>query len=259
MAGWPGTGTMVRWWAVGWKAGAPRRWWEVDGSDVAHVFAAGNGVIYAITDGGELRWCRHGGYRVGGGLETWEPQNTGYRVVGHGWSGVRHVFWGGNGVIYAVMPDGELRWYKHNGYPNGGGLETWEPQDAGHRVVGHGWGDVLHVFSAGDGIIYAVTPSGELRWYRHLGYLHGGGPATWEPQDTGYKVVGHGWQGVRHVFWGGNGLIYAVAADGTLRWYKHAGYETGGGLETWEPQDTGYRIVGNGWGEVRHVFAMCCP
>jgi hypothetical protein len=55
--------------------------------------------------------------------------------------------------------------------------------------VGHGWGDVLHVFSAGDGIIYDIAPSGELRWYRHLGYLHGGGLATWEPQDTGYKVV----------------------------------------------------------------------
>jgi hypothetical protein len=48
-----------------------------------------------------------------------------------------------------------------------------------------------------------------------------------------------------------------AAADGTLRWYKHAGYETGGGLETWELQDAGYRIVGNGWREMQHVFAMC--
>jgi M6 family metalloprotease-like protein len=221
-----------------------------------HVFSADNGVIYAVTADGELRWYRHGGYRDGGGLETWEPQDTGHRVVGRGWNNLRHVFWGGDGVIYVIAPDGELRWLKHNGYPNGGGLETWEPQDTGHRVVGRGWGDVLHVFSAGDGIIYAVTPTGELRWFRHRGYLRGGGLETWEPQDTGHKVVGRGWQDVRHVVWGGQGIIYAVATDGTLRWYKHNGYESGGDLSTWEPQDTGHRIAGTGWGEMQHVFAM---
>lgn len=223
---------------------------------LAHVFSAGDGIIYVVASNGELRWYRHGGYREGGGLETWEPQDTGHRVVGTGWNGLRHVFWGGDGVIYAVTPNGELRWYKHNGYPHGGGLETWEPQDTSHRVVGQGWGDMLHVFSAGNGIIYAVTPAGELLWFRHRGYLHGGGLETWEPQDTGFKIVGHGWQDARHIIWGGQGILYVVAGDGTLRWYKHNGYEIGGDLSTWEPQDTGFRTVGTGWGEVQHVFAM---
>ena len=221
-----------------------------------HVFSGGNGIIYAVSSDGDLRWYRHGGYREGGGLETWEPRDTGYRVVGSGWRDLRHVFWGGDGVIYAVAPNGELRWYKHNGYSNGGGLATWEPQDTGYRVVGQGWGDALHVFSAGNGIIYAVTPMGELRWYRHRGYLHGGGAETWEPQDTGHKVVGHGWQDVRHLLWGGQGIIYAVAGDGSLRWYRHNGYESGGDLSTWEPRDTGYRTVGTGWGAMQHLFAM---
>jgi M6 family metalloprotease-like protein len=224
--------------------------------DLAHVFPAGDGVIYAVARNGELRWFRHGGYREGGGLETWEPQDTGHRVVGIGWNGLRHVFWGGDGVVYAVARNGDLLWHKHNGYPNGGGLETWEPQDTGHRVVGRGWGEMLHVFSAGNGIIYAVTPEGELRWFRHRGYLHGGGLETWEPQDSGFKVVGRGWQDVQHIVWGGQGIIYAVAADGTLRWYRHNGYESGGGLSTWEPQDTGHRNVGIGWGEMQHVFSM---
>ena len=224
--------------------------------ELEHVFSAGNGIIYAVTADGELRWFRHGGYREGGGLETWEPQDTGHRVVGRGWNNLRHVFWGGDGVIYVIAQNGELRWLKHNGYPNGGDLQTWEPQDTGHRVVGSGWGDVVHVFSAGNGIIYAVTPTGELRWFRHRGYLHGGGLDTWEPQDTGHKVVGRGWQDVRHVVWGGHGIIYAVAADGTLRWYKHNGYASGGDLSTWEPQDTGHRIAATGWGEMQHVFAM---
>jgi hypothetical protein len=168
---------------------------------------------------------------------------------------MEHVFWGGDGVIYAVGPDGNLRWYKHNGYPTGGGLETWEPQDTGYRVVGRGWQGLAHVFSAGNGIIYAITRDGEMRWYRHRGWLHGGG-LEGEPQDTGYRAVGRGWQDARHVFWAGNGIIYVVAADGTLRWYKHTGHESGGGLETWEPQDTGYRGVGTGWGAMQHIFAM---
>ena len=144
--------------------------------DVAHVFAAGNGVIYAITDGGELRWYRHGGYRVGGGLETWEPQNTGYRVVGHGWSGVRHVFWGGNGVIYAVMPDGELRWYKHNGYPNGGGLETWEPQDAATVLLGMAGETSCSLFRGRRNHLCHCTFR-RTALVPAAGYVHGGGPA----------------------------------------------------------------------------------
>ena len=69
-------------------------------------------------------------------------------------------------------------------------------------------------------------------------------------------MVGHGWQEARHLLWGGQGIIYMVDGDGTLRWYKHHGYGSGGDLSTWEPQDTGYRTVGTGWGAMQHVFAM---
>jgi hypothetical protein len=56
------------------------------------------------------------------------------KVVGTGWK-VRHVFSGGNGVIYAVTDDGELKWYRHDG--RGDGSARWASPSG--KVVGTGW------------------------------------------------------------------------------------------------------------------------
>ena len=95
------------------------------------------------------------------------------------------------GLIYAVMGNGELRWYRHLG--RGDGTGNWE----GPKQVGTGWQDVRYAFSGDDGLIYAVMGNGELRWYRHLG--RGDGIGNWE----GPKQVGTGWQDVRYAFSGG--------------------------------------------------------
>ena len=161
------------------------------------VFSGGDGIIYVITTEGSLRWYKHNGYLSGTGLETpnaWE----GPKEVGHGWGIFKTVFAAGNGIIYAITQDGKLRWYKHNGYQTGAGLETagaWE----GPKEVGNGWGIFKTVFSAGDGIIYAITQDGKLNWYKHNGYLDGRGlesPGAWENR----KEVGHGWGGFVQVF-----------------------------------------------------------
>jgi hypothetical protein len=174
---------------------------------------------------------------------------TGIRVgpIDHQRGAIEVAWWSNRFplFIYGVRPDGQLAWHRHDGALVGGGLESWGAM----QIVGTGWQGLAHVFSAGNGIIYAVSSDGDLRWYRHGGYREGGGLETWEPQDTGYRVVGSGWRDLRHVFWGGNGVIYAVAPNGELRWYKHDGYPNGGGLATWEPQDTGYRVVGQGQGQ----------
>jgi hypothetical protein len=47
------------------------------------------------------------------------------------------------GLIYAVMGDGELRWFRHLGRADGVG--NWE----GPKPVGTGWQDVKHAFSGG--------------------------------------------------------------------------------------------------------------
>jgi hypothetical protein len=216
--------------------------------DALHAFAAEKGIIYAVAPNGELRWYRHNGYTTGGGLETWEPQDSDYKVVGSGWAGFKHIFWGGDGIIYAVTPGGELRWYRHYGYQTGGGLETWH--SSGYKTVGQGWGHYLHLFSGGRGIIYAVHPDGELRWFKHNGYLSGEGLETWEPQDTGFKKVGSSWHTFKQVFWAGDGIIYGIKENGDLRWYRHDEYLTGSA--DW----SGNKSVGRGWQNFNHVFCM---
>ncbi|GAB3591638.1 hypothetical protein GCM10027446_10210 [Angustibacter peucedani] len=204
--------------------------------------------VYAVEPDGDLLWYRHDGAEQGGGVETWHGPST----VGRGWGQMRHVFPGGGDVLYAIDPDGVLWWYEHRGFNTGDGLDvpgSW----VGGRPVGRGWGDVAAVFSGGDGVIYVVDQDGRLLWYRHHGVATGDGldvPGSW----SGPNPVGTGWDSARLLFSAGEGIIYAVMPDGVLRWYRHRGVADGSGLGTpgaWEgPVD-----VGTGWGEVTQVFS----
>ncbi|MCI0415531.1 hypothetical protein L0222_22380 [bacterium] len=178
---------------INWKAPA-----EVGhGWTFTKIFSGGEGIIYAITQEGKLLWHKHNGYMTGAGLET--PGAWGStKEVGRGWNGFQQVFSGGGGIIYAITQDGKLRWYKHNGYLSGAGLETpgaWE----GPKEVGRGWNGFQQIVPAGDGVILVIQNDGKLRWYKHNGYMTGVGletPGAWE----GPKEVGTGWQSFRKVF-----------------------------------------------------------
>jgi len=202
--------------------------------------------IYAVDTDGTLKWFRHDG--APSGQFNWQ----GPRSVGRGWGDSSWVFSGGGNIIYAITSDGTLRWFQHNGVSNGVGLES--PQSwIGGKNVGRGWTDFVDVFSGGDGVIYTVLTDGTLKWRRHLAYLTGQGletPGSWSP----YRSVGRGWANYKHVFSGGNGIIYVIANDGTLKWFRHRAYLTGEGLETqgaWE----GPKTVGRGWENVQQVFS----
>ena len=109
------------------------------------VFSNGAGIIYVITKDGKLRWYKHNGYLTGAGLATpgaWD----GPKEVGRGWNGFRQVVPAGNGVILVIQNDGKLRWYKHNGYLTGAGLDTPGAWD-GPREVGTGWQGFKKVFA----------------------------------------------------------------------------------------------------------------
>ncbi|HEV7573587.1 MAG TPA: tachylectin-related carbohydrate-binding protein, partial [Thermoanaerobaculia bacterium] len=203
--------------------------------------------IYAVNPDGRLVWWRHDGAERGDGLSTpgaW----VGSRFVGRGWEGMTTVFGGGGNSIYGIDGDGLLKWYQHNGF-NTGDASAW----IGPKDVGRGWGGLQHVFPGGNGIIYTISDDGILRWYKHNGFLSGAGvqtPGAWE----GPKDVGRGWGGLKHVFSGGDGIIYTISDDGILRWYKHNGFLTGAGLQNpgaWE----GPKDVGRGWGGLKHVFS----
>ena len=199
----------------------------------AQVFPAGDGVIYAVDEAGQMFWYRHIGCEDGS--RRWE----GPAPLGKGWNQFSRVFSGGDGIIYAVrphtfaglpldtpvtpignqqapIPEGDQRpgpdareagrreattdlvWYRHLGIQDG--THRWE----GPSVVGEGWESFAQVFPAGDGVIYAVDEAGQMFWYRHIGCEDGS--RRWE----GPAPLGKGWNQFSRVFSGGDGIIYAV-------------------------------------------------
>jgi hypothetical protein len=109
------------------------------------VFSAGSGVIYALQPDGTLLWYRHLDYLTGDSLQAPAPQGSAAPVsaskgssaarmldqkvparpqphwqgplkVATGWTGLRTLIAGGNGVILAVKSDGTVLWYKHDDY-----------------------------------------------------------------------------------------------------------------------------------------------
>lgn len=86
-----------------------------------------------------------------------------------------------NGVIYAVMNNNDLNWYRHDGRNDGS--FKWAFSEG--KKVGVGW-DVKQVFSSGDGIIYAQMPNNDLLWYRHDG--RGNSSFRWFPRrEKGWR------------------------------------------------------------------------
>ncbi len=146
---------------------------------------------------------------------------------------LRQVFCGGKGIVYALMDNGDLLWYRHEGESDG----SFRWTDSYGTTVGTGW-DFKLVFSGGNGVIYAINYEDDLLWYRHDGAADG----TFRWAGNSGSKVGTGWN-FNRVFSGGNGVIYAVAANGDLLWFRHDGQ--GDGSFRWT--DNNPRKVGTGW------------
>ena len=242
----------------------------IGGWSVKHLIAGGDslGVIYTIDNANRLHWMRHGGRVDGKRRWAYGDQN----VVGDGWDFTK-VFGAGDGVLYGVTPyvpahysdtydgggfvpasGGELKWYKHDGREDG----SYNWADGSGNVVGDGWQDFERVFAGDDGVIYAITKyvpahysdswngrgfvpasGGELKWYRHIGQADGS--YVWAAGSG--SVVGYGWSNFKHVFSGGDGVIYAVDSGNRLLWYRHDGRVNGS--YAWAPGSG--NVVGTGW------------
>jgi len=96
-----------------------------------------------------------------------------------GWYMFTKVIDDGDGILYGILPNGLLRWYRHTDAADTATPPKW----AGPTVVGNGWQNFVHVFSGGEGVIYAVDPNGQLLWYRHKSYLTG--EFQWEGAKDG--------------------------------------------------------------------------
>ncbi len=229
---------------------ARRHVWIPDDSAPSDYPSFGTGHYSA-----DLLWYKHLGYQDGS--YSWE----GARRVGTEWN-FKEVFPGRPGKLYAIENDDDLLWYNHVGRATG--AASW----AGPNVIGTGWRvqtlnpsseSFLGVFcdtrngaslvvADRTAVIYAVQKDGLLLWYKHEGGIDGS--ASWANGGAPI-VVGEGWvQGSKRVFSGCNGIIYLLADDGTLKWYRHVGFWDGT-LE-WE----GPNVVGQGWGNFLNVFSI---
>lgn len=188
--------------------------------------------IYAVAQNGELSWYKQTPTDDPNVLGQW----IGPETVGIGWDIFTSILPAGGCAFYGVMPDGELRWHRHNGFNDG------SPDWSGPKTVGSGWNGFKAIVPGSDGVLYAIQPDGTLLWYRDLAFLDGG--ADWR----GPLQVGTSWQTFKTVFSVTGGILYAVADDGRLLWYRHKGFEDG------SPDWEGPYEVGTGWQNFRSLF-----
>jgi hypothetical protein len=213
--------------------------------------------IYVVTFGGALLWYRDLLRDGTNGLDAergWDP-NSGNQI-GVGWNGFEHVFAGGGGTIYAILPSGELLWYRDLLRDGSNGLRGelgWAPNSG--KQINAGWNGFKHVFCGGDGRIYAIRQTGELLWYRdQLGDGSNGpnGERGWDPNSA--SQIGVGWNAFEHVFSGDNGIIYTIG-NAELNWYQDLLRDGSNGANG----ETGWAyssdVIGDAWGAIQHVFS----
>ena len=122
-----------------------------------------------------------------------------------------------------------------------------------HTVIHDG----VEVFSADHGgAIYAIRPDGRLHWYKDNNRSGGNGPNAqtgWAPSSG--SQISFGWEIFERVFYGGDGIIYAVSPKGRLLWYKDDNRSGGNGPNAqtgWAP-GSGSQIS-FGWEIFERVF-----
>ncbi len=160
------------------------------------VVPSDDGVVYTITDDGILHWHRNPHFADSKGSPNLWANSVN---VGRGWSGFKHVFSGGKGVIYVVNNENKLMWFRHKAYlnptamPEAGASDAqhvaWQNSWEGPKEVSTGWDGFTRIFSPGDGHIYGIAANGDLMWYRHLGWQNG--TLVWDP-NGGIKIAA-GW------------------------------------------------------------------
>lgn len=214
--------------------------------------------MYAVGFDGPLLWYRDLLRDGGNGLDGergWDS-NSGNQI-GIGWNGFEHLFAGGDGIIYGILESGELLWYRDLVRDGSNGLrgeQGWAP-NSGSRINVN-WNGFKHVFSGGDGIIYAVRETGELLWYQDLlrdGSNGENGERGWASGSG--SQIGIGWNGFEHVFSGDNGIIYTIG-NADLRWYQDLvrdGSNGENGESGWA--DNSGNLIGGAWGDIQQVFS----
>jgi hypothetical protein len=248
-------------------SGSSGRWDGNSGNPIGNgwqslkfVVGCGDGIILGVDADGILRWyCYNGnGESDASGNTGWHP-NSG-NPIGNGWGGFLHLITfpqegrsPNHLKLLAVAPNGDLFWYCYegNGESDESGNTGWHP-NSGNRI-GNGWQGFRRLHGSGN-VIFGVQDDGDLLWHSYIGDGEDdpSGNAGWESNSG--NAIGNGWLlGFRHIFGGitdagGFGhVLYTVADDGTLRWYKYEGNGEAdrSGNSGWNANSG--NIIGNGW------------
>jgi hypothetical protein len=170
------------------------------------------------------------------------------KSLGGKWNSFRQVLPGGlvkvatnrvAFVIYGLTPEGQLKWYRHDG--SGDGTAAFKgPLDV---PAAWNWNSYTKLIPAAEGVIYGLTPDGQLVWHRHMDILNG------TPRWEGPRTVASGWGQYQRIVSSGQGVLYAVSATDLLIWQRHLGYLDG------SPAWAKSVPVDSGWSQFRNVFS----
>ena len=181
------------------------------GWHIGRTLAGPGGFVYLmVADTGELRRYRWNG-------DGWDSFDGGgqYRVVGNGWSRYSQPAYRNKvtvdekGRLYEIDAEGHLKVF----FSDAG--DDWAPEVGGGRVLATGWNQYDLLVAAGDGVLYARKPNGDLSRFRYHA-------SSGQFVQHGL-LVGQGWQFYNHIFSPGGDILYGTRpeGDGELVWYRY--------------------------------------
>lgn len=222
------------------------------------------GELYGVEPNGDLRWYRYDGsgqFSPDGAI-GWARNSR--NVIGNGWNGFKFLCGGGNGVLFGVEPNGDLRWYQYtagDGVEDRAGSRGWDVKS--RNIIGNGWAGFVSLVctpKAGStsggrkpaSTLYGVEPKGDLRWYKYIGdgTEDRTGNTGWV-QNSG-NVIGNGWQNFK-ILTAASEILFSVEQNGDLRWYCYQGDGTSdpSGNTGWHPNSR--NIIGQDWNRFSRI------
>ncbi|WP_033287808.1 N,N-dimethylformamidase beta subunit family domain-containing protein [Amycolatopsis jejuensis] len=166
--------------------------------DFVTVLGDGNGVLYGVRGDGTVLYYQRIVSNMDTGAGTWANNATGV-VVGTGFDAFPRIFGGPGGVIWCVDADGIL----YRSRRINGTFETPQPLGSGFNVA-------RYLFADTGNVIYAVSGTGGLTWFR---YRDGAG---WANNGQPIAIGDNDWFELfrRDLFAGcGTGAVYLIRID----------------------------------------------
>ena len=209
-------------------------------------FKAESQNIYPITQDGNLRWYKYLSPDVPD-ADAWAA-GSGTAIGLGGWDQFKQVLSGSDGLFYAVTQDGNLRWYKYLS-PDVPDADAWAAGSGTAIGVG-GWDQFKQILGGRNGLIYALTHTGNLLWYKNTSLDQPDANAWASGWSTAVGLGG--WDQFKRVFGGYDGVIYAITQDGKLLWYKNTSFNQPD-ADAWAA-GSGTAIGLDIWGSFKDVF-----